>query len=225
MKKIWLIAFTITLLTDLIGVYLKNEMLVYISKPLIVISLILYFVSVTWKIENPFIKIIISALFSSWLGDIILMFESFDKKGFLLGLLAFLFAHLRYIRFFSIIRMGEKIKPKPGLILIVAVYYAGLILFLYDHLNEMKIPVIVYGIVISIMLLLALHMLFIKNKEAGKLLVLGALLFVVSDSILAVNKFYLPFEMAGIFIMLTYGLAQLLITLGAARYIHSISKQ
>ena len=75
------------------------------------------------------------------------------------------------------------------------------------------------------MLLLALHMLFIKNKEAGKLMMLGALLFVASDSILAINKFYQPFEMAGIYIMLTYGLAQLLITVGAARYILSISKR
>jgi uncharacterized membrane protein YhhN len=225
MKKAWLVAFGIALVADLTGVYLKNEMLVYISKPLVVITLILYFLVATWKIENAFIKIIIWALFFSWLGDLALMFDSFDQKSFMIGLLAFLFAHLRYINFFFIARIGEKVKLKPGLILIVAVYYAGLITFLYSHLNEMKIPVIVYGLVISIMFLLALHMLFIKNKEAGKLLMLGALLFVTSDSILAINKFYQPFEMAGIFTMLTYGLAQLFITLGAARYILSISKQ
>jgi uncharacterized membrane protein YhhN len=82
----------------------------------------------------------------------------------------------------------------------------------------MKIPVLVYGIVISVMFLLALHMLFIKNKEAGKLMMFGALLFIASDSILAINKFYESFEYAGIAIMLTYGIAQLLITLGAVRY-------
>lgn len=225
MKRAWLIAFAIALITDLIGIYLKNELLVYIAKPLIVISLIFYFLSATRKIENGFIKIIVSALFFSWLGDLALMFDSFDQKAFMIGLLAFLFAHLRYIRFFSIATRGEKVKLKPGLILIVAVYYTGLIFLLYDHLDEMKIPVIVYGLIISIMFLLALHMLFIKNKEAGKMLMLGALFFVTSDSLLAINKFYQPFEMAGIFIMLTYGLAQLFITLGATGYIHSISKQ
>jgi uncharacterized membrane protein YhhN len=225
MKKVWLIAFTLALIADLIGIYLKNEMLVYIAKPLIVISLIAYFLTATRKIENGFIKIIVSALFFSWLGDLALMFDSFDQRSFLIGLLAFLIAHVAYIRFFSIARAGEKIKLKPVLILVVAVYYAGLISFLYNHLNEMKIPVIVYGLIISIMFLLALHMLFIKNKEAGKLLMLGALLFVTSDSILAINKFYQSFEMAGILIMLTYGLAQLFITIGAAGYIHSISKQ
>jgi uncharacterized membrane protein YhhN len=89
----------------------------------------------------------------------------------------------------------------------------------------MKIPVLVYGVVISVMFLLALHMLFIKNREAGKMMMLGALLFIVSDSILAINKFYQPFEYAGIAIMLSYGIAQLLITLGAVRYITSTSKQ
>jgi uncharacterized membrane protein YhhN len=225
MKKTWLFVFALALITDLIGVYLKNEILVYTAKPIIVIALLLYFLSVTKGIENPFIMIVVRALISSWLGDIILMFDSFDQRFFLIGLFSFLFAHISYIKFFSIARKGEAIKLKPGLIFIIAVYYLGLIFLLYDHLNEMRIPVIVYGIVISLMLLLALHMLFIKNKEAGKLMMLGALLFVASDSILAINKFYQPFEMAGIFIMLTYGLAQLLITVGAARFILSISKR
>ena len=142
-----------------------------------------------------------------------------------MGLLAFLFAHLRYIKFFSIVRMGERIKLKPGLILLVVVYYSGLIYLLFNDLHEMKLPVLVYGIVISVMFLLALHMLFIKNKEAGKQMMFGALLFIVSDSILAINKFYEPFEYAGIAIMLSYGIAQLLITLGAVKYITSTSKQ
>ena len=225
MKKILLIGFAVALITDLIGIYLKNDILVYVAKPLIVITLIFYFLSATWKFENGLMKIIAMALTFSWLGDVVLMFDSFNKNVFLIGLLAFLFAHLVYIRFFSLVRMEEKIKLKPGLILLVVVYYSGLIFLLFNDLHEMKIPVMVYGIVISIMFLLALHMLFIKNKEAGRLMMLGALLFIFSDSILAINKFYEPFEYAGIAIMLTYGIAQLLITLGAVKYITSTSKQ
>jgi len=225
MKKIFLIGFAVALIADLIGIYLKNDILVYVAKPLIVISLIVYFLSATWKFENGLMKIIARALSFSWLGDVVLMFESFNKNIFLIGLVSFLFAHLIYINFFSIVRAGEKIKLKTGLILLVVVYYSGLIFLLFNDLHEMKIPVLVYGIVISVMFLLALHMLFIKNKEAGKMMMLGALLFVASDSILAINKFYESFEFAGIAIMLTYGIAQLLITLGAVRYITSISKQ
>jgi len=225
MKKIWLSVFVVAIFADLIGIYLKNDILVYVAKPLIVITLIFYFLSATKGIQSDLIIIIIRALTFSWLGDVVLMFDSFNKNIFLIGLLAFLFAHLIYIRFFSLVRMGEKIKLKPGLILLVVVYYSGLIYLLFNDLHDMKIPVLVYGIVISIMFLLALHMLFIKNKEAGKLMMFGALLFIASDSILAVNKFYEPFEYAGIAIMLTYGIAQLLITLGAVRYITSTSKQ
>jgi len=224
MKKIWLIGFVVALIADLIGIYLKNDILIYVAKPLIVIALILYFLSATKGIQNGFIIIIVRALIFSWLGDLVLMFDSFNKNIFLIGLLAFLFAHLIYIRFFSLVRMVEKIKLKFVLILSVVLYYSGLIFLLFNDLQELKIPVMVYGIVISIMFLLALHMLFVRNKEARKLMMLGALLFVASDSILAINKFYSSFEYAGIAIMLTYGIAQLLITLGAVRYI-TTSKQ
>jgi uncharacterized membrane protein YhhN len=225
MKKNLLIGFAVALIADLIGIYLKNDILVYVAKPLIVITLIFYFLSATKGIQSDLIIIIIRSLTFSWLGDVVLMFDAFNKNIFLIGLSAFLFTHLIYIRFFSLVRMGEKITLKRGLILLVVVYYSGLIYLLFNDLHDMKIPVLVYGIVISVMFLLALHMLFIKNKGAGKLMMLGALLFIVSDSILAINKFYQPFEYAGIAIMLSYGIAQLLITLGAVKYITSTSKQ
>jgi uncharacterized membrane protein YhhN len=93
--------------------------------------------------------------------------------------------------------MGEKIKLKTGLILLVVVYYSGLIFLLFNDLHEMKIPVMVYGIVISIMFLLALHMLFIKNKEAGKLMMLGALLFISPIQFLLLINFMNHLNMQG----------------------------
>jgi uncharacterized membrane protein YhhN len=83
----------------------------------------------------------------------------------------------------------------------------------------MKLPVRVYGVVISFMLMLAMHMLFINEKKPGRWMFTGALLFVISDSVLAVNKFYQPFALAPVLIMITYGLAQLFITQGAIEYI------
>ena len=56
----------------------------------------------------------------------------------------------------------------------------------------------------------------IKNQCGRTLMIAGAVLFIISDSILAINKFYQSFEYAGIAIMLTYGIAQLLITFGAS---------
>ncbi len=224
MKKNWLIVFALTLVADLIGVYLKNETLIYVAKPLVVIALIIYFLSATAGINNGVKKFITAALAFSWLGDVLLMFDSFDKNFFLFGLIAFLIAHIFYIIFFKKIQSGERLKLKWPLIVPVLVYYGGLMYLLNPHLGEMLWAVRVYGFIISVMFLLALHALFIKNKEAGKLMVIGALFFVASDSVLAINRFYQPFEYAGIITMLTYGLAQLLITLGAARYISFVSK-
>jgi uncharacterized membrane protein YhhN len=75
------------------------------------------------------------------------------------------------------------------------------------------------------MLIQALQTGRIKDMTAATLMIGGAVLFITSDSILAINKFYESFEYAGIAIMLTYGIAQLLLTLGAVKYITSASKQ
>ena len=53
----------------------------------------------------------------------------------------------------------------------------------------------------------------------------GALLFVISDSLLAINKFYQPFSIADNLIMLTYGFAQFYIVTGAADYSNAERKK
>ncbi len=116
------------------------------------------------------------------------------------------------------------VKGNIWFLLLVVVYYTLLITFLSPHLGDMKLPVRIYGIVISVMLMLALHLLFIKNKKAGQWMAQGTQLFVISDSILAINQFYHSFEAAAAVIMLTYGLAQFFIGAGAARYITSTDK-
>lgn len=222
MKKTnWIILFSIILITDLVAVYINNEMLRYIFKPLLVIILISYFLSQTKIWQSNFKKWILAALFFSWLGDVLLMFEPQNSIFFLLGLSAFLLAHVFYIIFFHSIRLRENIKSRWLPLIIVVIYYAILISLLSPYLGKMKLPVRIYGIVISFMFMLAMHMLFIKNKIAGRLMITGALLFLISDSTLAFDKFYQSFEMAGIMIMLTYGLAQLFITEGAIQYIQS----
>ena len=218
-KKYWISLFFICLVVDLIGIYLNNELLQYITKPLLVIILIGYFLSQTMSRQINLKKWILAALFFSWLGDVLLMFQPKVEIFFLLGLSAFFIAHTFYIVFFHSIRIKENVKSLWLLLLIVVIYYAVLITVLSPHLGKMKLPVRIYGIVISLMFMLAMHMMFIKNKTAGRWMMTGALLFVMSDSILAINKFYQAFEMAGIIIILTYGLAQLFITEGATRYI------
>lgn len=213
------VLFFLLLVMNMIGSEVGNVLLQYLSKPLLMPVLALFFVTNTGKSPSPLTKWVLAALFFSWAGDVLLMFQDKIPDFFLFGLSAFLLAHIFYITFFHSIRIKEGIKGKLILLLPVALYYGVLIFWLSPYLGDMKMPVVIYGLIISFMLMLALHMPFVRNNEAGKLLVTGALLFVLSDSVLAINKFYRPFQFAGIAIMLTYGLAQYFIVKGACLYI------
>ena len=92
------------------------------------------------------------------------MFQDNSPDFFLFGLAAFLLAHIFYIIFFHQVRTREGIKGNPFLLIPVTVYYAGLIIWLSPYLGDMKLPVMVYGLVISFMLMLAMHMSFRNIK-------------------------------------------------------------
>ncbi len=224
-KQYWLIIFLLVLGVHIAGIQLNNETLQYLSKPLLLPLLAGYFLFETKGITCGFKKWILLALFFSWAGDILLIFVPKNDIFFLLGLASFLLAHIFYIIFFHQVRVREAVKGNPWLLLVVVIYYGALISWLSPFLGDMKIPVRIYGIVISFMFMLAMHMLFIKNKPAGKWMMAGALLFVTSDSVLAINKFYNSFELAGVIIMLTYGLAQLFIVKGSIDYINAGDKE
>jgi uncharacterized membrane protein YhhN len=220
-KTIWIALFLLVLLVNLIAVYSNSESLQFITKPLLMPLLAIYLLLRTNTINSNLKGWIFLALFFSWAGDIFLLFEERGPNFFLLGLSAFLVAQVFYIVFFHNIRMREYIRGNALLLLLVIVYYSVLINVLSPYLGNMKLPVRIYGVVLSFMLMLALHTMLGKNKKAALWMTMGAILFVVSDSLLAFNKFFSPFNNAGVVIMLTYGLAQLFITEGAVRYINS----
>jgi uncharacterized membrane protein YhhN len=86
--------------------------------------------------------------------------------------------------------------------------------FLMPFLGDLKIPVTIYASIISIMLLFAFNGFLVWEKPGNLLVFLGAFFFIISDSILAINKFYAPIPKSSFFIMLTYLLAQYLIVIG-----------
>ncbi|HKC35234.1 MAG TPA: lysoplasmalogenase [Chitinophagaceae bacterium] len=224
-RKFWIILYFLVLAADLFAVYNGNETLGYITKPLLMPLLIVFFIFQTTGFASSLKKWIVLALLFSWAGDVLLMFESTNGNFFIFGLVAFLIAHVFYILFYENVVRKEGIGKNYWWFLPVIIYYIALIYILSPHLGDMKLPVRIYGIVISYMLIQALQTGRIKDLGAAILMIGGAVLFITSDSVLAINKFYQPFEYAGIAIMLTYGIAQLLITLGAVKYIRSVSKQ
>jgi len=224
-KSIWISLFVVVFLPDLFAVYTNNETLRYITKPWLMPLLVLFFIFNTISFSSSLKKWIVIALLFSWLGDILLMFESANSNFFIFGLIAFLLGHIFYIVLFDQVRLREKFKQSLFPLLPIAVYYILLISLLQPNLGGMQKPVSIYGLVISIMLSFAIDLWKLKDKTTAFLIIFGAVLFITSDSLLAINKFYKQFEYAGIAVMSTYGLAQLLITVGATRYITSTSKQ
>jgi uncharacterized membrane protein YhhN len=69
--------------------------------------------------------------------------------------------------------------------------------------------------VISLMMMMAAFRNLRVNRSSFLLILFGAIFFLVSDALLALNKFVIQFDYAGVFIMATYMAAQYLITMGA----------
>ena len=136
----------------------------------------------------------------SAVGDVLL---SWSDAMFVPGLVAFLAAHLAYIGAF----VRQDTSPAAGWLVPVAVATGGVFAVLYDGLGEMLAPVAAYVVVITGMAWRAGAL--VGRVQGGGAAALGALLFVVSDSMLALDRFGHAFPFAGEAVMASYWAAQL----------------
>jgi uncharacterized membrane protein YhhN len=187
----------------------------YIAKPAIVISLIVLFIKTSHSLKKIIKTLTLLALFFSLLGDVLLMFVNQSPHFFTVGLVAFLIAHVMYILVF--LKHKNKSKSALGFLVLLLIYALGLFYLLKDGLGDMLIPVIIYMIVILSMSTTAFLRKDIANTLSYKLVFIGAIFFMISDSILALNKFYQPIPLSNISIMATYALAQYLIVIGVLK--------
>lgn len=183
-------------------------------KPLLMPSLAAYFFF-SVKQKNKLAFLIIIALLFSWTGDVMLMFEELKPIYFMLGLVSFLLAHIIYIFVFN--KSSHDFKPKiftysTGFLLML--FGMLMLLLMWSGLGNLKIPVTVYTSVIMIMGVSALF----RKADGASLVLIGAILFIASDSLLALNKFYEDFVAADFWVMLTYILAQYFIISGMISY-------
>ncbi|KOP36458.1 lysoplasmalogenase [Flavobacterium sp. WLB] len=198
----------------LLLLYLGYESLDCYLKPALIPLLI---VGVYFSKKFPTQNILLTALVFSWIGDVILLFADIAEIYFILGLVSFLISHIIYCVLFNR-QIKEKMKRDTIIFifgsLVIACYLIGMLSVLLPALGDLKIPVIVYASVISVMLLFAYNGLLIWKKPANQYVFFGALFFVISDSILAINKFHFPIQKSSFIIMLTYLVAQYLIVKG-----------
>ena len=213
-KLISLVVFTAAMVVQLMAQVYDWPTLSMVSKPVLMPALMAYFFfSVTKQDKVAFY--VVMALFFSWLGDVFLMFQEIYSIYFIIGLASFLIAHVLYVVIFR--RTNDNFKPRAftfatGFLLII--YGILLVFLLWPGLGEMKIPVVLYT---GVILAMALSALF-RQAEGSSLVLVGAILFVSSDSLLALNKFSESFTGARFWIMATYILAQFLITAGMINY-------
>jgi uncharacterized membrane protein YhhN len=167
--------------------------------------------------DFPSKKFLLTALVFSWIGDVVLLFSDKGEVYFIIGLVSFLISHIAYIILFSkqlrIYSNRNKAIFWVGITAII-VYLMVMLAVLLPRLGDLKIPVIVYAIVLSTMLLFAFKGYLKWNSPANIYILLGAVVFVSSDSILALNKFYEPLKFSSLLIMSTYITAQYLIVVG-----------
>jgi uncharacterized membrane protein YhhN len=215
-------AFFIIFLGQILGRILSTDLLDYIFKPLIMPCL----AAMLWYIQSntssaqyiTFRNRILVGFFFSWIGDLALMLEKFNPMLFLVGLSSFLIAHLFYIfAFYFSIKCSSHIsilKRKPYLFLPLLLFGIGFFYFITPNLGNLTIPVAVYVSIICFMSCFALNREGLVNPKSFKLIFYGALWFMLSDSLIALNKFMLQVPYSGVWVMITYMIAQYLIMRG-----------
>jgi len=203
--KVFFFAFVLVSILDIIGIIFKIPSLIFIFKPLILPFLLVLYVKSVSK-RN---RIYIMALIFSFFGDVFLLFSG--ELYFIIGLVSFLITHFLFIK----IVVGEIQKTPIVRIILSAILFfmvfSLLIFFLKNSLGELLIPVIIYGLVISTFGAVSLIDYLNKNSKKSLLMLIGASVFIVSDAVLAINKFYESAHLFEIIVMITYVLAQYLI--------------
>ncbi|HET59153.1 MAG TPA: lysoplasmalogenase [Chloroflexi bacterium] len=183
----------------------------YLTKPmataLIWLGLVLHLPTMSWPVW-----LFVVGLALGLAGDIFLMFwgESFFKAG----LASFFLGHIAYIIGF----LASGSVNSPGWALLMAVIPIVIVAFFFRIIigkveGSLKLPVIAYSLVINLMLYMALLNIFrlAWGTTATILSIAGSALFVLSDSLLAYDRFArLPGPPRNeLWVMITYHLAQI----------------
>jgi uncharacterized membrane protein YhhN len=140
---------------------------------------------------------------------------------FIPGLASFLVAHLFYIALF---RQGQPWFPSRRALVIVLAFGAATYAVLWSSLQDpvLKIAVSAYVIAISLMAAQAMGRAVALGDNASRWVAVGAGVFMLSDSLIAMNRFLQPLPLAPLWILLTYYAAQILIVHNACKAHRSV---
>lgn len=197
---------------DWVAVATANRPLELVAKPGAMVSLISASVS-SGLLDKPWGRATLAGLAFGLGGDVCLLWGDREPL-FLAGLGSFLIGHLCYIGAFRTMGLRSAAWTLPGLAAL-----AGCLWWSRDTLPTLAAdggvaaaaPVAAYMGVIGAMSLAAWAT---RNPALG----VGASIFVLSDTVIAVDQFVAPVEDAGLKIMVPYLLGQALIAIGSLRH-------
>lgn len=212
-----LIVFVLVVILTLYSIVADNTGMYMLTKPLIMATLGMYYL-ISLR-GQKISSVVLMAISFSLVGDVLLMFSHL----FLFGLLAFLVAHVAYIFVYRKHRNSSTADPLQGvyttrLAFPVVLAGMGLLVVLFPKLGELKLPVTLYAFVLTFMVLNALFRFGRTSTSSFWLVLSGAILFMISDGILAFNKFHTEISSADLMIMSTYIVGQFLIIEGLIRH-------
>ncbi|MCZ2339137.1 MAG: lysoplasmalogenase [Chitinophagales bacterium] len=167
-----------------------------VAKPLIMASLIGFYIGHESRQSNGFIMGMIFAL----MGDIFLLFTS--KEFFILGLLCFLLMQIFYILEFKkdLVSDKKQLITRYGVIYLIGIVFLAI---LWNGLGSMFWYVAIYILAITTMVGTAFNRR--KNIPWYREVTVGVVLFLISDAVLGLSEFNiidLPFSST--IVMLTY---------------------
>lgn len=187
-------------------VHNEPDRLHYALKPLTTLLIAGIALTIPTPVSDLYRSLIIAGLLASLAGDIFLMLRG--ERFFAPGLLCFLAAHLLYITAY---RSRGDFGFTWWLLLLYAAYCALLVYRLWPSVGSLRIPIIVYAAVLMVMGWQAAEMWLIRRDWSALAAMAGGVLFLLSDSTLALDKFRTPIAQNSVIVMSTYWAAQLLI--------------
>lgn len=197
---------------NLVAQVIPSEELNQFTKPLLMPLLIFYVYRSTQGKVTGRILLVCLALLLSWFGDIALMYQG-ATLYFMIGIGFFLMAQVTYI---IVLNQSsyQKLRLDAKRVLPFVLYGIGLFTLLLPNAGDFRIPIFIYGLVILMMVSTARLREGSTSQNSYCLALYGSMLFVLSDSLIAINKFYLEIPQAGLLIMVTYVAAQFLLVKG-----------
>lgn len=208
--------FAVIVIVELLGRLLDHIQMEYFVKPLIMIWIAVYFLLYAKK--STFTVPVLLAFFFSWLGDNFLMLSGRNELFFYAGVGGFFCAQLTYI--YTFIKYSEQggsglLQRKPWIAVFFLAYVAGMLFLLFPGMEGiMKAVITIYALSLMLMSMMALNRSGRVGDLSCRLVFIGSLFFLISDSMIALNKFYHAIPLAGFLIMITYIAAQYLIMRG-----------